>query len=200
MRKARTDFARRFVCEGTQNFMMSKLTAVALAALVVTGTAATAIPASAATTKAAPTRCHTADLKAGFAMGDDAKPEMDQAKRQTQAYIWFTNKSTRTCTLSGFAGVDMIGAQETDGTWSLTRSSKTPEKMVLEPGDTTDFSINLLPVAGSTPRKEKFVPAKFLVTPPNETAHITLKWPFGGQILKQDGATHPGTYLNPVGL
>ncbi|MFD0650653.1 DUF4232 domain-containing protein [Streptomyces malaysiensis subsp. malaysiensis] len=180
--------------------MMSKLTAVALAALVVTGTAATAIPASAATTKAAPTRCHTADLKAGFAMGDDAKPEMDQAKRQTQAYIWFTNKSTRTCTLSGFAGVDMIGAQETDGTWSLTRSSKTPEKMVLEPGDTTDFSINLLPVAGSTPRKEKFVPAKFLVTPPNETAHITLKWPFGGQILKQDGATHPGTYLNPVGL
>ncbi|MCQ8192185.1 DUF4232 domain-containing protein [Streptomyces rugosispiralis] len=181
--------------------MKSKLTAVALAALVVAGTAATAIPASAATTaKAAPTRCHTADLKAGFATGEDAKPEMDQTERQTQAYIWFTNQSNRTCTLSGFAGVDMIGAQSTDGTWSLARSSKTPEKMILEPGDTTDFSITLLPVAASTPQKEKFVPAKFLVTPPNETAHFTLKWPFGGQILKQDGATHPGTYLNPVGL
>lgn len=180
--------------------MKSKLTAVAVAAVVIAGTAATAIPASATTAKAEPTRCHTADLKAGFAMGDDAKPEMGQTEKQTQAYIWFTNQSKRTCTLSGFAGVDMIGAQTTDGTWSLVRSSKKPEKMILKQGDTVDFSINLLPVAKSTPQKEKFVPVKFLVTPPNETEHFTLKWPFGGQILKQDGATHPGTYLNPVGL
>ncbi|WAP56393.1 DUF4232 domain-containing protein [Streptomyces sp. S465] len=179
--------------------MHSKLAAVAIAAVVVAGTAATAIPASAATAKAAPTRCHTADLKAGFATGGDATPEMDQTE-QTQASIWFTNQSDRTCTLSGFAGVDMVGAQTTDGTWSLARSSKTPEKMVLEPGDTTDFTINLLPVADSTPQEEKFVPATFLVTPPDETEHFTLKWPFGGQILKQDGATNPGTYIDPVGL
>ncbi|MEU2977029.1 DUF4232 domain-containing protein [Streptomyces hirsutus] len=180
--------------------MKSRLTAIALAAVVVAGTAATAIPASAAPAEAEPTRCHTIDLKAGFAMGDDAKPEMEQTKKQTQAYIWFTNQSKRTCTLSGFAGVDMTGAQKTDGTWSLARSSKKPGKMILKQGDTVDFSINLLPVAKSTPQKEKFVPAKFLVTPPNETEHFTLKWPFGGQILKQDGATRPATYLNPVGL
>ncbi|WP_030232866.1 MULTISPECIES: DUF4232 domain-containing protein [unclassified Streptomyces] len=180
--------------------MKSKLTAVALAAVVVAGTAATAIPASAAPAAAEPTRCHTADLKAGFAMGDDAKPEMEQTEKQTQAFIWFTNKSNRTCTLSGFAGVDMVGAQQTDGTWSLARSAKKPVKMTLKQGDTVDFSINLLPVAGSTPQKEKFVPAKFLVTPPNETEHFTLKWPFGGQILKQDGATRPATYLNPIGM
>ena len=45
-----------------------------------------------------------------------------------------------------------------------------PVKMTLEKGDTVDFSINLLPVAKSTPKKEKFVPKKFLVTPPNETS------------------------------
>jgi hypothetical protein len=180
--------------------MKSKLTAVALAAVVVAGTAAAAVPASAASATAEPTRCHTADLKAGFAMGGDAKPEMEQSDKQTQAYIWFTNQSKRTCTLSGFAGVDMIGAQSTDGTWSLARSSKKPVKMTLEQGDTVDFSITLLPVDGSTPQKEKFVPATFLVTPPNETEHFTLKWPFGGQILKQDGATRPATYVNPVGL
>ncbi|MFE3637107.1 DUF4232 domain-containing protein [Streptomyces cellostaticus] len=177
--------------------MKSKLTTVALAAIVVAGTAA--VPASAAAAKTAPGRCHTADLRAGFATGEDAKPEMGQHEKQTQAYIWFTNRSGHTCTLSGFAGVDMIGAQPTDGTWSLARSSAKAEKVTLEQGDTVDFSITLLPVAGSTPRTEKFVPAKFLVTPPNETKHFTLKWPFGGQILKQDGATHPGTYLNPVG-
>ncbi|ELP69361.1 DUF4232 domain-containing protein [Streptomyces turgidiscabies] len=180
--------------------MKKNLTAMALAAIVVAGTAAAAIPASAATAKAAPTRCHTADLSAGFAVGDDAKPEMGQTEKQTEAYVWFTNKSNRTCTLSGFAGVDMIGAQTTDGTWSLARSSKTPPKLTLEQGDTVDFSITLLPVAKSTPQAEKFVPAKFLVTPPNETEHFTLTWPFGGQILKQDGATHPATFLNPVGL
>ncbi|WP_340377431.1 DUF4232 domain-containing protein [Streptomyces sp. SS7] len=178
--------------------MKNKLTAVTLAAIVVAGTAAAAVPASAAV-KAAPTRCHTADLKAGFALGDDAKPEMGQTEKQTQAFIWFTNKSDRTCTLSGFAGVDMVGAQKTDGTWSLARSSKAPVKLVLEQGDTVDFSITLLPVAASTPKAQKFVPAKFLVTPPNETAHFTLTWPFGGQILKQDAATHPGTYVNPIG-
>lgn len=178
----------------------SKLTSVALAAVVVMGTAAAAVPASAASAEAEPTRCHTADLKAGFATGGDAKPEMGQSEKQTQAYIWFTNQSKRTCTLSGFAGVDMIGAQETDGTWSLARSSKAPVKMTLEQGDTVDFSITLLPVATSTPQKEKFVPAKFLVTPPNETEHFTLTWPFGGQILKQDGATRPATYLNPIGM
>ncbi|MFB7595264.1 DUF4232 domain-containing protein [Streptomyces sp. NPDC056160] len=180
--------------------MKSKLTAVALAAVVVAGTAATAVPASAATAKTGPTRCHTADLKAGFATGEDARPEMGQTKKQTQAYVWFTNRSKRTCSLSGFAGVDMIGAQKSDGTWSLVRSSKKPVKLILERGATVDFSITLLPVARATPQKEKFVPAKFLVTPPNETQHFTLKWPFGGQILKQDGATHPASYLNPVGL
>ncbi|WP_328460853.1 DUF4232 domain-containing protein [Streptomyces sp. NBC_00448] len=181
--------------------MKSKLTAVAVAAVVIAGTAAAAIPASAATStaKAKPTRCHTADLKAGFATGGDAAPEMNQTKKQTQAYIWFTNTSKRTCTVSGFAGVDMVGAQKTDGTWSLRRSSQKPVKITLKHGDTTDFSITLAPVARSTPKKEKFVPAKFLVTPPNETKHFALKWPFGGQILKQDGATRPATYLNPVG-
>ncbi|WP_416485968.1 DUF4232 domain-containing protein [Streptomyces sp. CL12] len=178
--------------------MKHKLTAVTLAAVVVAGSAAAVVPASAA--PAAPSRCHTADLKAGFATGGDAKPEMGQAKKQTQAFIWFTNKSKHTCTLAGFAGVDMVGAQKTDGTWSLMRSVKKPPKMTLQQGSTVDFSITLLPVAKSTAQKEKFVPAKFLVTPPNETTHFTLKWPFGGQILKQNGATHPGTYINPVGL
>lgn len=180
--------------------MKSKLTAVAIAAAVVAaGIVATAVPASAAPAKAKPTRCHTADLKAGFATGGDATPDMKHTTKQTYAFVWFTNRSKRTCTLSGFAGVDMIGAQKTDGTWSLERSARKPVKITLAHGDTTDFSIALLPVAGSTPKKEKFVPSRFLVTPPDETRHFTLKWPFGGQILKQDGATRPGTFLNPVG-
>ncbi|MCS0605838.1 DUF4232 domain-containing protein [Streptomyces sp. LP11] len=180
--------------------MNSKLTAMALTAVVAAGTAAATVPASAAPATAAPTRCHTADLKAGFATGEDAQPEMGQTDKQTQAYIWFTNKSARTCTLSGFAGVDMVGAQKIDGTWSLARSAKKPPKLTLAPGDTVDFSVTLLPVAKSTPQKEKFVPSKFLVTPPNEMTHFTLTWPFGGQLLRQDAATHPGTYLNPIGL
>ncbi|MFF4934596.1 hypothetical protein ACFY2H_37830 [Streptomyces griseofuscus] len=50
--------------------MKHKLTAVAPA--TVAGTAAAAVPASAA--PAAPARCHTPDLKAGFATGATPSP------------------------------------------------------------------------------------------------------------------------------
>nr|WP_237533529.1 DUF4232 domain-containing protein [Streptomyces sp. SID685] len=101
--------------------------------------------------------------------------------------------------MTGFAGVDMVGAQKTDGTWSLARSAKKPPKATLQQGDTVDFGITLLPVAKSTAPKEKFVPARFLVTPPNETTHFTLKWPFGGQILKQDGPPTRAPTSTPSG-
>ncbi|KOG65853.1 flagellar motor protein MotB, partial [Streptomyces griseoflavus] len=36
------------------------------------------------------------------------------------------------------------------------------------------------------------------VTPPNETTALTLKWPWG-PLIHQDGATHPATFVNPIG-
>jgi hypothetical protein len=44
----------------------------------------------------------------------------------------------------------------------------------------------------------KFVPARLFVTPPDETAHATISWLPGIIVVRQDGATHPLTYIGPV--
>jgi hypothetical protein len=36
------------------------------------------------------------------------------------------------------------------------------------------------------------------VTPPDETAFAAVAWPHGVVILRQDGATRPGTFIGPV--
>ncbi|MFH8346674.1 DUF4232 domain-containing protein, partial [Streptomyces sp. NPDC018045] len=40
--------------------------------------------------------------------------------------------------------------------------------------------------------------ATVAVTPPNETTSLTLKWPWG-PLVDQMGATHPATFVNPIG-
>lgn len=141
-------------------------------------------------------RCHTGDLKAGFAAGGGAAPDM-ASTGQTRASVFFTNISRHTCSLIGFPGVDIVGNRATDGTWSLIRASTTPTKILLKPSDTTNFSITLLPT--TAPAAEAFEPALVRITPPDEKTQFALKWPWGGSIVRQDGATHPGTFVNPVG-
>ncbi|MEV8566234.1 DUF4232 domain-containing protein [Streptomyces sp. NPDC051322] len=142
------------------------------------------------------TRCHTAGLKAAFAAGGDAVPDM-KSDKQTQASVALTNTGSRNCTLTGFPGVDLIGNQADDGTWSLPRSSKPVTTITLAPGATTDFTITL----GATTQTGSgtFEPGLVRITPPNEKTQFSLKWPFGGAVIQQDGATHPATFVNPIG-
>ncbi|WP_405559702.1 DUF4232 domain-containing protein [Streptomyces sp. NBC_01180] len=120
-----------------------------------------------------------------------------KTENQTQASVAFTNISKRTCTLTGFPGVDMVGNQASDGTWSLARSSKPVTTIPLSPGGTTDFTITL----GATTQTGSgtFQPGLVRITPPNEKGQFALKWPFGGAVTKQNGATHPATFVNPIG-
>jgi hypothetical protein len=37
------------------------------------------------------------------------------------------------------------------------------------------------------------------VTPPDETTYAAVAWPAGVVLIRQDEATHPGTYIGPVG-
>ncbi|KOU09044.1 flagellar motor protein MotB, partial [Streptomyces sp. NRRL F-5755] len=120
-------------------------------------------------------RCHTSDLKAAFATGEDAAPDPN-ASGGTTTSIMLTNKSSRTCTIGGFAGVDL--RPDAGGpSWSLTRSSAKHGSITLSPGDSTDFTLNL----GMAKENEEgsWKPRTVAVTPPNETTALTLKWPWG---------------------
>ncbi|WP_405778216.1 DUF4232 domain-containing protein [Streptomyces sp. NBC_00859] len=141
-------------------------------------------------------RCHTSDLNFTWSKG---APDMKDDTDQQVASITLTNDGADTCTLHGFPGVRLIS--RTGTAWDLRRSSDTPSTMTLHPGDSTaSVSISLLAIPADARDTKPFVPARIQITPPNETTHITLDWPYGGAILDQDGATDAGTFVNPVGV
>ncbi|MFE7117003.1 DUF4232 domain-containing protein [Streptomyces sp. NPDC057654] len=138
-------------------------------------------------------RCHTSELSGAFATGEDAAPD-ENADGATTTSIVLTNKGSRTCVIGGFPGVDLT-SENGGERWSLARSSAKFSSITLNPGDSTDFKLNVL----MTKDDENFYqPAHVEVTPPNETSSLNLNWPWG-TLVKQDGATHPGTFVNPIG-
>ncbi|MCX5448241.1 MULTISPECIES: DUF4232 domain-containing protein [Streptomyces] len=138
-------------------------------------------------------RCHTSGLKASFATGGDAVPDPN-AGGSTTTSIVLTNKGSSTCKIGGFPGVD-LKSENGGERWSLARSSKKFSSITLKPGDSTDFTINL---ALTKEEKGFYQPAFAVVTPPNETTALTLKWPWG-TLVDQRSATHPATFVNPIG-
>ncbi len=116
-----------------------------------------------------------------------------EAGQRHTAVVW-TNTSTSDCVMDGFGGVDLQGPEDPMGsTYSLPRTSTTPESFPLAPGHAAHTTITWLPPQDGP----GWTPTAMLVTPPNETRSARLDWP-GGAVLRQDGATHPGTYIGPV--
>jgi hypothetical protein len=133
-------------------------------------------------------RCHTAGLKFSFGNGDQTYSSSDDRQ---DLEVLMTNTSGSTCTVKGFPGADLKAAD----TWSLVRTSKTPSAVTLKSGASASFIISYIPwQAGAG---VEFKAKNVVITPPNETTSVTLTWP-GGSVLRQDGATHPGTYVGPV--
>ncbi|MEW1659659.1 MULTISPECIES: DUF4232 domain-containing protein [unclassified Streptomyces] len=139
-------------------------------------------------------RCTTDGLQAGWGSDGGGVPDMKSDEQQVAA-VWLKNISGAPCRISGFPGVQIQGSH---GNWDLPRSSKTPQPVVLKPNAHTSFLITLLPSTRADDQKVE--PGMVLITPPNEKKHFQLQWPFGGAILDQSGATHPGTYVNPINV
>jgi len=137
-------------------------------------------------------RCHTSELKLSWSAGS---PDMS-ATNQQSAMVVVKNIGTRTCTLYGFPGVRLIS--KTGKTWDLARSSVTPSVFTLKPGDdTANVSFTVMPMSAGD-AGSSFAPSQVEITPPDETTHVTLSWPFGGTLLDQSAATHPGTFVDPI--
>jgi hypothetical protein len=66
----------------------------------------------------------------------------------------------------------------------------------LKSGGSTSFTISYLPYANGS--GQKLDVKTIVITPPNETTSKQVPWGFQ-PVLLQDGATHPGTYVGPVG-
>jgi hypothetical protein len=116
-----------------------------------------------------------------------------EAGQRHTSVVW-TNTSTSDCVMDGFGGVDLQGPDDPMGrTYSLPRTSAAPQSFALAPGHAAHTTITWLPPQDGP----GWTPTAMLVTPPEETRSARIDWP-GGAVLRQDGATHPGTYIGPV--
>ena len=149
--------------------------------------AAAAPTTKAATPAATGTKCTTASLKA-------AKGRVTGDASQKHITIVWTNTSSHPCTMTGFGVVKLEGPSDPMGsTFELRRTSKTPAAVKLAPGGTAHTVITWAPPSTGS----HWVPTKVLLSPPDDTKSAELPWS-GGPVLRQDGATHPGTYFDPV--
>ncbi len=150
------------------------------------------MPAAVNATAAAAPLCGTDSLSLSTgpygAPGDSA---------QMHFTLILTNVSQESCTLRGYPGVDLVGpAYPADGpTYTLPRRSGNPQPLTLAPGASASSRLTFLP----TP--DGWVPRTIVVTPPDATTQLETPWiPGGIAVLRQDGATHPGTYIGPLEL
>ncbi|MFD9896008.1 DUF4232 domain-containing protein [Amycolatopsis sp. NPDC059027] len=128
---------------------------------------------------------------------------LNSESTQWKLPIVLTNKTNTTCVVRGFPGVRLNGEDGT--TWDLVRTNDAITPVQLGPGEratadvTYSTAVALNPETGSGGGDPSgWHVASVSITPPNSTNTQTLPWvnPIG--LVKQDGATHPGTYVGAV--
>ncbi|MFD7663122.1 DUF4232 domain-containing protein [Streptomyces sp. NPDC059788] len=107
--------------------------------------------------------------------------------------VQMTNKGGRTCSVTGFAGVDL---KDADGTSApVHRGGEQPRITDLKVGDTATFSISYKVDSSGDSLAS---PTNIIVTPPNETHSVSLKWP--AEALKLAGPYDEKIQVHPVGI
>ncbi|WP_076820833.1 DUF4232 domain-containing protein [Pseudofrankia asymbiotica] len=155
-----------------------------------TGTA-TAAPEPSPSQTTAVGRCGTADLAAALSAPPPA------GTSPTTVHVMFRNTSSARCGLEGYPGVQL---RETGGdTWDLVRSPLVASTLiVLAPGEQAHATLTYLPASSpGGPGNPVFTPATVALTPPDERTQLVVPWK-GGPLVRQDGATHPGTYISAL--
>jgi len=115
---------------------------------------------------------------------------------QTTQAVDLTNKSSSSCTMDGFPGVNLVGTAsgQKNYSWPLTRSSAKYSTVTLKSGESAHFDLVYLPFAAGD--GTELAVTKIVLTPPNTTSQANLTW--SQPVLLQDAATHPGTWITPV--
>jgi hypothetical protein len=164
--------------------------------------AGTATPASPQQPQAASSggRCQPANLSLtlGARIGGTTTTQPTQV-------VDLTNEGSSACTMEGFPGVDLVGVADgqENYTWPVVRSSASYAReshqgiseVTLQPGGIAHFDLRYLPGALGDGNNLISVD-KMVITPPNDYTQAELAW--DQDVVLQDAATHPGTYIMPV--
>lgn len=142
-------------------------------------------------------KCQAANLS--FTLADNRQ----LVPGQRIQVVDMTNKGSSACTMQGFPGVDLIGValDQPNYDWTLVHSSATGVKVTLRPGATAHFDLVYLP--GDLASGDIISVQRLVITTPgdpnvNSDADIQGNLAWSQDVVLQDAATHPGTYIMPV--
>ncbi|WP_235826459.1 DUF4232 domain-containing protein [Candidatus Frankia alpina] len=152
---------------------------------------ASAARRSTGATAAAASRCTTADLRASI----PEKPTPGTS--QKGIHVTFRNQSSAQCTLYGYPGAEFRSA--TGDRWDLVRSLGVARRPItLAPGAQAHATLTYLPTDPSDGTGNPvFSPTALVFIPPDEQTSLIVPWTLG-PVLRQDAATHPGTYISAL--
>jgi hypothetical protein len=143
-------------------------------------------------------RCTTADLSASLG----TPKEHQDAAGQFDVPLKYTNTSSHSCALHGVPGVDLVGPDDPNGTtYHLTRTDNGVAMNVVTPGQSATATVTVLtqtPGAVDSSGSTDWTPAKLVTIPPGQTQPLTLAWPSSLTVMRQDSATHPGSFVNGI--
>ncbi|MDI9896929.1 DUF4232 domain-containing protein [Rhodococcus sp. IEGM 1381] len=108
----------------------------------------------------------------------------------------YTNSGSVPCNVTGFPGATLRGP-DVDGLgpeYDLARGETVPSTTItLEPGVAAVADLTLGTVNKNDERA--WIPTAFLTTAPGDTTVMTLSFPATVGVQRQDGATHPASYI-----
>lgn len=113
--------------------------------------------------------------------------------------IFLNTPSEPPCRVSGFPEVELIGPVYPmfGSIYALPDQAGRPQSIVLRSGQTAHAVLTWLP---PSLRSQRWVPGYVRVVVPTSRGPsfpMALPWHFG-PVLRQDAATHPGTYIGPL--
>jgi hypothetical protein len=149
--------------------------------------------------------CTSADLSAKLGTRKqvpvDPQGQLGAAGTHYTVDLVWTNKSSASCTLSGFGGVDIDGPNQGSAggpTYSLPRNGDTPHTVTLAPGASAHTVIDYIDSTGSNPDAKAWTPTHLSVTPPNQTTHISVPWSTGTAVYFDPADGAAAASISPV--
>ncbi|MEC3981883.1 DUF4232 domain-containing protein [Amycolatopsis sp. H20-H5] len=159
-----------------------------------------ATPASPAEVTTNTPRCATSALSVKVGAPTDHGSVPNLGEGQVEVPLVYTNTSAATCDLHGVPGVDLKGPADPNGpVYSLTRVDNGDKTDPVAPGKTATAHLIVLKYTGGSEGSlgsKKWVPTTLITIPPGQTTPLSTPWPQGLSVLRQDSATHPGTYVH----
>ncbi|WP_246843429.1 DUF4232 domain-containing protein [Allokutzneria sp. NRRL B-24872] len=183
----------------SQTFLkrMSAGTAIAFALGLAGSSAALAAPPTGEEPAIPP--CASGDL----AVSLDTPKESAQAKGQFRVAVTFKNISDRTCVTEGVPTVDLVGPEDPNGpVYTLVHGAQEAPASFLTPDETatTTEIVVLTPSPGAvgSTGSTSWTPTHAHITPKGLEQPMIAEWDSKLPVLRQDGATHPGSFVEGI--